>query len=34
MNILPYFATFLAGLFVGYLFALFEAWVDKKDGEG
>lgn len=34
MDLLIYFAIFLAGLAVGYFFALFEVWVDKKDGEG
>lgn len=34
MDLLIYVGTFLAGLAVGYFFALFEAWIDKRGESG
>lgn len=34
MEWLNYIGIFILGTVAGYFFALFEVWVDKKDGEG
>ena len=33
MTVLLYFGVFLLGLLIGYFYALFEFWLDKR-GEG